>query len=65
MVAALRMDLLYDSGEAVVTRASEACVEGGGSEWGARGRRLGEQTFSRSPVELEPADGEEGDAWRK
>lgn len=32
---------------------------------GVRGRRLGEQTFSRSPGELEPADGEEGDAWRK
>lgn len=31
----------------------------------AGGRRLGEQTFSRSPGELEPADGEEGDAWRK
>lgn len=29
---------------------------------GAAGRRLGEQTFSRSPGELEPA---RGDAWRK
>lgn len=38
---------------------------GGGGAKGARGRRLGEQTFSRSPGELEPADGEEGDAWRK
>lgn len=70
--SAPRMDLLYPPRPRPSPPLHHSVGGGGGGQGGtagggrgARGRRLGEQTFSRSPGELEPAGGEEGDAWRK